>query len=263
MMTPHDENHSSPQGSGAENYERWQAAQRYERSFWSRVAERIAEGASDKLEFYEWRSRQLINRLTSAGYKHLVDGSIRTLEIGSGPIGISPYFPAQERVALDPLESFYREKPRLIQLRDPAVSYLSGVGEDIPCEDDHFNLVIMENCIDHVSDPAGVMSEIRRVLLPSGVLYLTVNCRTRWGYFVHRLLSRLRIDAGHPYTFTSSRVQRNLLHHHGFQLLQLEESSRLEAWLSDLRGPGLKPRLKALLGVSEHLMTVLAAPSSS
>ena len=107
-------------------------------------------------------------------------------------------------------------------------------------------------------DAHAVKRELCRVLKPHGVLYLTVNCRTGWGYVVHRLLSRLRIDPGHPYTFTPPRV-KTFLDDGSFRILNLEAGSYIEALRADLRTPDAKARLKALLGVSEFLATVVAA----
>lgn len=148
----------------------------------------------------------------------------------------------------------------LTRLRDPTVDYLPGVGEELPFQDDHFDLVIIENCIDHVEDPDLVMSEIRRGLRTDGIAYLTVNCRSRWGYVVHRLLSRFRIDPGHPHTYTANRVRQSLMMSTGFEIVRMNTGQFLDAWLEDLRDPKVRRRLKAVMGVSGYVATVLATP---
>ena len=100
-------------------------------------------------------------------------------------------------------------------------------------------------------------TELRRVLVPAGVLYLTVNCRTRWGFLVHRALSRLRVDAGHPHTFTPRRAQA-LIGRSGFAIRSLEVGSYTEALWADLRSPETRSRIKGLLGVSEFLASAIA-----
>jgi SAM-dependent methyltransferase len=177
--------------------------------------------------------------------------------VGSGPLGIVSFFPAGERVAVDPLETFYAGNSVLTGLRDPHVQYRQGGGEALPCESGHYDLAIIENCIDHVQDVAAVMQELRRVLVPAGVLYLTVNCRTRWGFWVHRALSTLRVDAGHPHTFTARRA-RVLIHSSGFEIRSLDIGSYMEALWADLHAPQAKGRLKGLLGVSEFLASAIA-----
>jgi SAM-dependent methyltransferase len=236
---------------------RWQRAQQYERGYWESLATRIATGALPQFEWYRWRADQLVLRLRALGLGHLTDGGARVVEVGSGPVGVVGFFPAAERVAIDPLESYYGANTTLTALREPTVDYRSGSVEALPCESARYDLAIIENCIDHVQDVAAAMRELKRVLTPGGVLYLTVNCRTSWGFVVHRALSRLRVDAGHPHTFTPPRARR-LLRTHGFKELQWEVGSYREARHEDLTARERRAKLKGLLGVSEFLVTVVA-----
>jgi SAM-dependent methyltransferase len=238
---------------------RWQRAQQYERGYWESLASRIATGSVAQLDWYRWRADQLQLRLQRLGLGHLTDGSARVVEVGSGPVGVVGFFPAVERVAVDPLEPYYSANATLTALRTPAVEYRAGSVEALPVESGRYDLAIIENCIDHVQDIAAGMRELRRALTAAGVLYLTVNCRTSWGFVVHRALSRLRVDAGHPHTFTPSRA-RKLLRDHGFRELQLEVDSYREAWHADLAAPERRAKLKGILGVSEFLVTAVARP---
>lgn len=237
--------------------DRWEDAQSYEQGYWDQVAAEAAAGDETKIGFYRWRGEELVRWIDSLDLTELTDGSARIVEIGSGPIGVAGFFPATERVSVDPLEDFYSRRPALVQIRSPNVSYRQGTGESLPVEAGSADLVVIENCIDHCQDMDAVMAEIRRVLRPGGFLYLTVNARSRPGYFVHRFLSATRIDAGHPHTFTLARVDR-FIRGHGFEILASKRGSLLEAWKEDLAGPGLKPRMKAVLGVSEFLVSVIA-----
>jgi SAM-dependent methyltransferase len=237
--------------------ERWKAAQRYERSYWENASATVAVGAAPQLEWYRWRADRLVERLERLGMEHLTTGSAKVVEVGSGPVGCVTYFPGRERIAVDPLHPFFATDAVLSALRDPAVEYRPGIGEEIPCEDGTCDLVIIENCIDHVRDVHLVMRELVRILKPGGTLYLTVNGRTRPGYYVHRALSRLLLDPGHPHTFTPDRAV-GLLERHGFTVLDRQVGSALQAFLDDLRGSGAKRRLKAALGVSEHLISLVA-----
>ena len=158
---------------------------------------------------------------------------------------------------VDPLEPHYAENATLTSLRNPLVQYRAGAAESLPCESGRYDLAIIENCIDHVRDVHGAMCELERVLGPRGVLYLTVNCRSRWGFFAHRALSNLRIDAGHPYTFTPDRLRR-LLQAHGWTPVQFDVGSYDAARTEDLSAPELRSRIKGLLGISEYLVSVVA-----
>jgi SAM-dependent methyltransferase len=236
---------------------RWKAAQQYERGFWEHQADQIAEGATGQLDWYKWRADQLVANLGRAGLGAVADGSGTVVEVGCGPVGVCSFFPAAHATAVDPLEDYYGRNPVLSQMRNPSVAYRKGVGEQLPVEEGSADLLIIENCIDHVQDVDAVMVEIRRVLAKDAVLYLTVNCRSRWGFVMHRFLSRLKIDAGHPHTFTPRRI-RHLIERHGFEIVSLTRGAFLEAWLADLRRPELKGKIKGLLGVSEYVVSILA-----
>jgi SAM-dependent methyltransferase len=240
--------------------DRWKAAQQYEKGYWASVARKISEGSAAQLDWYRSRADRLVRRLAALGFADITTGNARVLEVGSGPIGLVTFFPGRERISVDPLHGFYRTEPTLSTLRDPAVDYREGSGEQIPCESGWCDLLVIENCIDHVHNVHGVMADLNRVLKPGGVLYLTVNSRTRLGYYVHRLLSRLQIDRGHPHTFTLSRAAA-LLRQHGFEIVEQHAGSALKVHLEDLRGPGMRSRLKALAGVSEFVLTFVATKS--
>ena len=236
---------------------RWQRAQQYERGYWETLAGRIASGSVSQLNWYGWRAEQLGIRLRASGLSQLVDGSARVVEVGCGPIGVVSFFAAAQRVAVDPLESYYGANPTLASLRNPAVDYREGRVESLPCASGQFDLAIIENCIDHVRDVQGGMRELRRVLRPGGALYLTVNCRSKWGFVMHRALSRLRIDAGHPHTFTPPRA-RALLASHGFRIIDFQVGSYAEARDEDLHASERRARIKGLLGISEFVASAVA-----
>lgn len=238
---------------------RWNSAQQYERGYWETLATRIADGSVSQLGWYRWRAEQLVNRLRGLGLGALADGQARVVEVGSGPVGVVGFLPAAERVAIDPLESYYASNATLAALRNPAVEYRQGSVEALPGESGCYDLAIMENCIDHVRDVHAGMRELKRVLAAGGTLYLTVNCRTSWGFVAHRALSHLRIDAGHPHTFTPRRVQA-LLRKHGFKTLQFEVGSYANARHEDLTATDRRARIKGLLGISEFIVSAVAQP---
>ena len=88
-------------------------------------------------------------------------------------------------------------------------------------------------------------------------MFLTVNCRTGLGYFVHRFLSRTRIDSGHPHTFTANRA-KNFLQGRGFTVVGFEAGSPWEAHVKDITSGHRRAQLKALIGVSEFVAQVVA-----
>jgi len=237
--------------------DRWRRAQQYEKAYWAQQAESIAKGAQAQLGWYRWRSDKLVERLNRLGLTNITGGDGTVVEVGSGPVGVAGFFPATEQVLVDPLQDFYGSSPVLSEIRNPKAAYRQGGGEALPAETDHFDLAIIENCIDHVQDDSAVYRELVRVLKPGGILYLTVNCRTRSGYFVHRTLSSLRLDPGHPHTYTPAKLRR-LLPSYGFEILDMELGSYAKARAEDLHSTSRKANLKAWLGISEYLASVVA-----
>jgi ubiquinone/menaquinone biosynthesis C-methylase UbiE len=233
---------------------RWQRAQEYEEGFWRRLGENIEAGTHEQLGWYRWRADRLVERLAAAGGS--VPRSGKVLEIGSGPIGIVNFLGWGERYAIDPLEHFYRTRPSLTGLRQPGVTYLDGSGERLPFEDRSFELVIIDNVIDHTFSPRTILEEIRRVLHPEGYLFLSVNVHTRWGAWLHDLLARLGIDRGHPYTFTSAILRQVLAAHH-FAILTEQVEDYGAAKRADLQSCGLKPKVKGAVGLSEFSHSVV------
>jgi SAM-dependent methyltransferase len=242
------------------SFARWQCAQQYERRYWDSFATGIAAGSKSQLDWYAWRAEQLMLRLRCLGLERLTEGGARVVEVGCGPVGVAGFFPAAERVAIDPLEPYYAGNATLTLLRRREVEYRQGAAEALPCESGHYDLAIVENCIDHVRDITAAIRELRRVLDAGGALYLTVNCRTPWGFLVHRAMSRLRVDPGHPHTFTPHRTEK-LLRDHGFSTLQIDVDSYAVARRADLAAPDPRARLRALLGMSEFVTSVVARPS--
>ncbi len=238
--------------------ERWKKAQEHEKSFWQAASGAFQKGESDQLSWYKWRADHLENLLKKAFPHNPPDfSSSRILEIGSGPVGVVSFFNAAERIAIDPLCDYYSSQDSLIKHRNKDVSYHKGRGEELLFDDNSFELVIIENVIDHVQNPGKVIDEIRRVLKPRGILYLTVNLHPLWGAFLHTIISNLRIDKGHPHTFTVRKI-RNFLTSKGFDILFNDWENYRECQKNDISSDSFKDKAKGLLGLSEFLYTSIS-----
>lgn len=108
----------------------------------------------------------------------------RVLEVGSGPHGLIFFFEAPFGVGIDPLAVPYAKLFSVWQRRVPVVA---AFGEVLPFADASFDVVLCDNVVDHAELPARIVSEIARVLAPSGLLYFTVNVH----HPVYALASRL------------------------------------------------------------------------
>jgi ubiquinone/menaquinone biosynthesis C-methylase UbiE len=230
---------------------RWRKAQKYERLYWMKTAEKIVAGSTGQLGWYEWKYNEMEKHLLPFIDRERYD-LYRIIEIGCGPIGIIKYINRGRRYGLDPLEEFYKSNETLTQLRDSRVQYLEGTGEQIPFEENFFDLVISDNVLDHVYDTNLVMREIFRVLKPGGYLYLIVNVRTRRGTQFHKILSKLLIDKGHPQSFDVTSI-RNLIGRFQYSLLSEWISNSREARSRDIHSPSIKDKAKGYTGLSEFL----------
>lgn len=115
----------------------------------------------------------------------------RVVEVGAGPGGNFPHYPAAvtEVVAVEP-EPRLREVARQAGARTPIpIEVVDGVAERLPVADASADAVLFCLVLCSVSDPAAALAEAHRVLRPGGEL---------------RVLEHVRAD-GHPRLI---RVQR-------------------------------------------------------
>ena len=96
----------------------------------------------------------------------------RVLEVGSGAHGLIFFFGGERNVGLDPLAHSYAS---LFPEWQRKAATVAGFGESLPFSDNSFDIVLCDNVVDHAESPARIVSEILRVLKPSGLLYFTVN----------------------------------------------------------------------------------------
>ncbi|MCC7389589.1 MAG: methyltransferase domain-containing protein [Phycisphaerales bacterium] len=98
----------------------------------------------------------------------------RAVEIGGGPWPCVAAGDFASAFVVDPLADGYRAEG-LVAPEAAGVTYLAAVGEAIPLTTGSVDLVITDNCLDHVQDPAQVAREMARILRPSGLLWLLVD----------------------------------------------------------------------------------------
>ena len=96
----------------------------------------------------------------------------KILEVGSGAHGLIFGFSSNFTVGIDPLAVDYR---RLFPKWQKSARTAAAMGEQLPFDDNSFDIVLSDNVIDHAEDPVGIVHEIIRVLKPAGALYFTVN----------------------------------------------------------------------------------------
>ena len=235
------------------NSTRWDKAQTYERDWWQ------SRAAAMDLDFYAAFAHDLRQQLEGI---LALGPQTRILEIGSGAAGILTHLrESQDRHAIDPLEDFYASVERFRAFRDPAVQYHSGVGEQLDFPSDHFDLVIMDNVLDHCADPDKVLGQMQRVLKPDAIVYFRQNTYHAWGRLVRGLMEWFQIDRGHPHTFSKGYLQRRFkglrlttcYYHHG---------GYFATWKNEIRSSRTLDRVKALLGATrDRTLYILRQPA--
>jgi 2-polyprenyl-3-methyl-5-hydroxy-6-metoxy-1,4-benzoquinol methylase len=102
-----------------------------------------------------------------------VEGA-RVLDIGCGDAGALIAF-AEEGARVSGIEpssaSFERARTRAEE-HGVDVDLRAGAAEKLPFEDASFDLVILDNVLEHVSDQRQTLAEIHRVLRADGLLYM-------------------------------------------------------------------------------------------
>ncbi|MBL9032704.1 MAG: class I SAM-dependent methyltransferase [Phycisphaerae bacterium] len=125
------------------------------------------------------------------------------IEIGAGPYPCLAAAPRWRRaVAVDPIARGYAEEG-LIPASAGHVVYVEAAGERLPLPSGSADLVVVENALDHVTNPAAVLAEARRVLRSDGLLWLLVDLSTH-------------TDHMHPHAFDERSI-RGLLASCGFE----------------------------------------------
>jgi 2-polyprenyl-3-methyl-5-hydroxy-6-metoxy-1,4-benzoquinol methylase len=96
---------------------------------------------------------------------------LRTLDIGCGNGGISELLAADnDHHAVDIAD--------LRKGRSDSYSFVLVDSERLPFPDRHFDVIVSHHVIEHVSDQALHLDEVRRVLKPDGVAYLATPNRS-------------------------------------------------------------------------------------
>jgi len=145
-----------------------------------RALQRQLEYQQQKAKKLRGHEPQLISGMTQASAEvraklqqvRPIAGGARVLEVGSGAHGLIFYFGSPNAIGVDPLahqySSLFPEWQRKAQT-------IGAFGEALPFPDRSFDVVLCDNVVDHAESPANIVSEIVRVLAPSGMLYFTVN----------------------------------------------------------------------------------------
>ncbi|MFA6597327.1 MAG: class I SAM-dependent methyltransferase [Ignavibacteriaceae bacterium] len=227
---------------------RWAAAQEYEKEWWDKRSNSV------DFEFYNNFAEELLE----FGKEYLkITKDIVILEIGSGAGGILTYLTESKyRYAIDPLENFYSTVPKFVNQRDKEVKYLAAKGEDVPFEDNMFDLIIMDNVLDHCDNPDEVMKEVKRVIKNKGIIYFKQNTYHVWGKTIRYIMERFLIDKGHPFTFSKKDLFK-IISLNELKLIKAKRIGYYPTWKKELLSNGLKNKMKAILFTTRDKVSYL------
>ncbi|MDZ4746555.1 MAG: class I SAM-dependent methyltransferase [bacterium] len=229
---------------------RWEKAQKYEKSWWDN------RKAVLDLNYFKTYSRE-VNEFMPPG---TVTKTTAILEIGCGPAGTVTDLDSDDKHAIDPLVSFYSTVPEFVAARDPRTHYYTARGEELPFPDSRFDLVIMDNVLDHGQEPLQIIAEMKRVIKPGGQVYFRQHVYSFWGYAVRWLMERFVLDPGHPHTYTEASL-RKTLKSFGFTIEREKHAGHLPIWWAELRSGNRKAIVRALMLVTRDKVTfALRAP---
>lgn len=226
---------------------RWSKAQEYEKNWWLQRKQTI------DLSYL----RRFANELIDFCYPYMeLDDKSSILEIGSGPAGIITHLPGNIRCAIDPLEDFYSTVPEYNNYRDKQVKYANAMGESLPFDNNSFDLVIIDNVLDHCADPLKVVDEINRVLKNGGMIYFKQNIYHSIGKFIRNVLEKFEFDKGHPHNYTFNDIE-DLFLTNNYKLLKLSKRGHLKQLITELKMKNVKAFVRVMTFMTRDKVTIL------
>ena len=227
------------------NNRRWTLAQNYEKNWWQQKESNIGT------DYFQ----NSANEITQA-YEQIkkITPETQILEIGSGAFGIVSFLKeSKNRYGIDPLEYYYSTVKVFVKQRDKNVKYATAKGENIPFENSYFDIIILDNVLDHCQLPQKVLEEIKRVAKPNSFVFFRQNTYNFYGKMMRNLMELFLIDKGHPYTFTKREITK--LFEQDFDLLGFNRNGYFSTWKSEIKSPKIIDKIKALLFITRDKTT--------
>jgi len=178
------------------NTERWKRAQIAEKKYW------LSTSKSWSTENATWYWQRMLAHGFTLDYEFFAGKSV--LEVGCGPAGIIfQLHNTKSRAGLEPMDL----KDLIIDGKRISI-VKKGIGEEIPFENESFDVVLSFNALDHSVNPLKVIQEIQRVLRKNGDFLLWIYVLRNHYKLLQGLLNK--VDSPHPYHFTLSQISRLL-----------------------------------------------------
>ena len=227
---------------------RWILAQSYEKDWW--------EKRIDLIDFdFHYNHANDLKQFILPHFR--IKENIKILEIGSGAGGTITFLSeSNNRFAADPLEKFYSSVEKFRKQRDKNVDYQAAIGEYLSFKNDFFDLIIIDNVLDHCADPSKVMQELKRVSKPESFIYFRQNTYHIWGRFIRAIMEFFTIDKGHPFTFSKNQIFE-LIKDYEFEIIKNSSSGYVKIWKREFFSSSLKDKIKSFILVTRNSRTFL------
>jgi ubiquinone/menaquinone biosynthesis C-methylase UbiE len=139
--------------------------------------------------------RQVAKKLHSRGFQ---GGKILDVGCGSGATAIilAQAFPQSEILGIDLSEPLLRLATQAAQATglDDRIRFKTGDAEQMPYEDNSFDVALSLNMVHIVERPVQMLDEIERILAPDGSLFV-VDLRRSWlGLFEREMKSSFTLE---------------------------------------------------------------------
>lgn len=185
--------------------QRWQQAQRQEAEFWRKNYFRDSE-----FKEIETKYPQILTYIEEK-YNFCADTKI--LDLGCGATCPSILFKKGEKFGVDPLVTGFLQKDK--EKLAGKIRLFPGTGEQIPFENDFFNVVLCRNALDHMDNIQKVMQEIKRVTKIEGIVIISIYTYTVFIAFLKIISENIPFlrNVEHPHAFTPKKFRNFCAQH--------------------------------------------------
>jgi len=121
--------------------------------------------------------------------KHLKGPRVLELGIGSGWLMREMHSRGFEVIGLDYSEKSLSESQFIFNADNLSIPLVSGTGEKLPFKDSSFDSVTMLGVLEHIPDPSVALREVRRILRPDGLFFVSVPNTYTYGCIYDRFIS--------------------------------------------------------------------------
>ena len=148
-------------------------------------------------------------------------------------------------------KSNFSTKEKGIIHRDKRVKYCVGKGVQLPFTDNFFDLVILDNVLDHCESPIDVLDEINRVIKCGGIIFFRQHVYNYWGKLMRSFMELFKIDSGHPFTFIKYQLE-NYFMERDWDIKRISGVGYIKTWLTNINSSTLKGIIQTLLFITRN-----------